>query len=110
MWYAESGHFQYLHIPRNVDDVLLLIACPSYSFNPYLCFYQELMTTQEKYSNAEVQSQMLRQERDLLKNVEARLSQERDSLLRDQRAQNLLLANLEAIQVIINLNFLLTSH
>lgn len=57
------------------------------------------MSCQEKMSNAEVQAHVMRQERDLLKSVEARLTQERDSLLRDQRSQNLLLANLEAIQV-----------
>ena len=57
------------------------------------------MATQEKLSHAMVQSQNLREERDLLKGVEQRLLLEKESMLREHRSQNLLMNNLQAIQV-----------
>lgn len=39
-------------------------------------------------------------ERDILKQVESRLNQEKESILAEQRGQNLLLANLKSIQVL----------
>lgn len=42
----------------------------------------------------------LRKERDILKQVENRLNQEKESILAEQRGQNLLLANLKSIQVL----------
>lgn len=41
----------------------------------------------------------IRKERDILKQVENRLSQEKESVLTEQRGQNLLLTNLKSIQV-----------
>lgn len=40
-----------------------------------------------------------RKERDILKQVENRLTQEKESILTEQRNQNLLLTNLKSIQV-----------
>lgn len=51
------------------------------------------MTTQS-------QAESLRKERDMLKMVESRLSQEKESILDQQRSQNLLLTNLKSIQVL----------
>ena len=57
------------------------------------------MLAQEKFSNADVQLQNMRAERDMLKTIEARLNQEKEGLIREARSQNMLLANLQAIQV-----------
>lgn len=46
------------------------------------------------------QAESLRKERDLLKMVESSLSQEKESILAQQRSQNLLLTNLKSIQVL----------
>lgn len=43
----------------------------------------------------------LRKERDISKQVESRLNQEKESILAEQRGQNLLLANLKSIQVLL---------
>lgn len=51
------------------------------------------MTTQS-------QADSLRKERDMLKLVESRLSQEKESILVQQKSQNLLLTNLKSIQVL----------
>ena len=60
------------------------------------------MLAQEKFSHADVQLQNMRAERDMLKTVEARLNQEKEGLIREARSQNMLLANLQAIQVRTN--------
>lgn len=46
-----------------------------------------------------VRAENLKKEKDILKMSDVRLTQQRDSLLVEQRGQNLLLANLRAIQV-----------
>lgn len=46
------------------------------------------------------QAESIRKERDMLKMVETRLSQEKESILAQQRNQNLLLSNLKSIQVL----------
>lgn len=56
---------------------------------------------QDKLSRAEVSVENLRQERVLLKQVEARLQSENESLNRERSGQALVLANLQAIQVYI---------
>ncbi|XP_077991395.1 nucleoprotein TPR-like [Glandiceps talaboti] len=58
----------------------------------------EMLATQEKLAKAEVSSENLTAERDILKNVEARLLQEKESIIREQRGQNILLTNLQTIQ------------
>ncbi|KAJ8376133.1 hypothetical protein SKAU_G00067130 [Synaphobranchus kaupii] len=60
---------------------------------------QDLRAANERLAMAEGRSENLRKERDMLKMVESRLSQEKDSILAEQRGQNLLLTNLKAIQV-----------
>ena len=45
-------------------------------------------------------AESLRKERDLLKLVESKLTQEKESVVGQQRSQNHLLTNLQAIQVL----------
>ncbi|KAL6486019.1 hypothetical protein MHYP_G00054110 [Metynnis hypsauchen] len=59
---------------------------------------QDLRAANEKLGMAESQVESLRKERDLLKVVESRLNQEKESILSQQRSQNLLLTNLKSIQ------------
>ncbi|XP_071982834.1 nucleoprotein TPR [Engystomops pustulosus] len=60
---------------------------------------QDLRAVNEKLAIAEVRAENLKREKELLKVTENRLTQERDSLLVEQRGQNLLLTNLQTIQV-----------
>lgn len=48
----------------------------------------------------QVRAENLKKEKEMLKLSEVRLSQQRESLLAEQRGQNLLLTNLQTIQVI----------
>ena len=57
------------------------------------------MVAQEQYSQADALAQRMRVERDIAKSNEVRITQEKESLLREARSQNVLLANLQAIQV-----------
>uniref|UniRef100_T1J0B3 Nucleoprotein TPR n=1 Tax=Strigamia maritima TaxID=126957 RepID=T1J0B3_STRMM len=59
---------------------------------------QDLMSIQEKCSRAEVINENLKAERDLLKSMEVRWLQEKEVLLREQKGQAVLKANLQAIQ------------
>ncbi|XP_038056577.1 nucleoprotein TPR-like [Patiria miniata] len=59
---------------------------------------QDLMAANEKLTRAEVACDNLKVERELLKGVEARLTQEKESMQREHRGQTLLLTNLETIQ------------
>uniref|UniRef100_A0A3B4E2R3 Nucleoprotein TPR n=1 Tax=Pygocentrus nattereri TaxID=42514 RepID=A0A3B4E2R3_PYGNA len=58
---------------------------------------QDLRAANEKLTMAGVM-ESLRKERDILKVVESRLNQEKESILSQQRSQNLLLTNLKSIQ------------
>ncbi|XP_036378661.1 translocated promoter region b, nuclear basket protein isoform X2 [Megalops cyprinoides] len=60
---------------------------------------QDLQAANERLAMAEARTENLRKERDMLKMVETRLSQEKESILAEQRGQNLLLTNLKSIQV-----------
>ncbi|XP_069088104.1 nucleoprotein TPR isoform X2 [Pleurodeles waltl] len=60
---------------------------------------QDLRAANEKLAVAEVRAENLRKEKDMLKMSEARLNQERESLIAGQRGQNLLYTNLQAIQL-----------
>lgn len=60
---------------------------------------QDLRAANEKLALSEVKAENLKREKELLKMTETRLSQERESLLAEQRGQNLLLTNLQTIQV-----------
>ncbi|XP_023233101.1 nucleoprotein TPR-like [Centruroides sculpturatus] len=60
---------------------------------------QEVMATQEKLAKAEVLIENLQAERNLLKSVESRLVQEKDTLLREKQQQSRLTANLQAVQL-----------
>ncbi|KAM5148156.1 nucleoprotein TPR [Mantella aurantiaca] len=60
---------------------------------------QDLRASNEKLALAEVKGENLKREKELLKMTETRLNQERESLLAEQRGQNLLLTNLQTIQV-----------
>uniref|UniRef100_A0A8B9HUX2 Nucleoprotein TPR n=1 Tax=Astyanax mexicanus TaxID=7994 RepID=A0A8B9HUX2_ASTMX len=59
---------------------------------------QDLRAANEKITMAESRVESLRKEKDMLKMVESRLSQEKESILSQQRSQNLLLTNLKSIQ------------
>ncbi|XP_056131900.1 translocated promoter region b, nuclear basket protein [Lampris incognitus] len=59
---------------------------------------QDLRAAQQKLILAEGRAENLRKERDMLKLVEAKLTQEKETILSQQRSQNLLLTNLQAIQ------------
>ena len=57
------------------------------------------MNIQEAKTLAEVRCENLKAEKNMLKSVETRLLQEKESVMREKQTQNLLLANLQAIQV-----------
>jgi hypothetical protein len=59
----------------------------------------EAMNAQQALSRAEVNVSMLREEKQLLRDAEARLVIERDSLLGERRNQSLLAVNLESIKL-----------
>ncbi|XP_066532644.1 translocated promoter region b, nuclear basket protein isoform X3 [Hoplias malabaricus] len=59
---------------------------------------QDLQGANEKLAMAESRAESLRKERDMLKMVESRLTQEKESVLSQQRSQSLLLTNLKTIQ------------
>ncbi|XP_041646505.1 translocated promoter region b, nuclear basket protein [Cheilinus undulatus] len=59
---------------------------------------EDLRAANEKLSMAEGQAESLRRERDMLKLVESRLSQEKETILGQQQTQNMLLTNLQTIQ------------
>uniref|UniRef100_A0A1A8S756 Translocated promoter region a (To activated MET oncogene) n=1 Tax=Nothobranchius rachovii TaxID=451742 RepID=A0A1A8S756_9TELE len=60
---------------------------------------QDLRQATEKLSLEEVRVENLTKERDMLKQAESRLNQEREAMLAEQRNQNLLLSNLKTIQL-----------
>ncbi|KAK3516704.1 hypothetical protein QTP70_022497 [Hemibagrus guttatus] len=60
---------------------------------------QDLRAANEKLSLIESQAESLRKERDMLKMVESSLSQEKESILAQQRNQNLLITNFKSMQV-----------
>ncbi|XP_007667180.1 nucleoprotein TPR isoform X1 [Ornithorhynchus anatinus] len=62
---------------------------------------QDLRGANEKLAVAEVRTESLKKEKEMLKLSEVRLSQQRESLLAEQRGQNLLLTNLQTIQGIL---------
>ena len=57
------------------------------------------MSSQERMTRAEVSAQNLRAERDMLKNIEHRLLQDKEAKAREQASHQLMMANLQAIQV-----------
>jgi nucleoprotein TPR len=59
---------------------------------------QELFSLQERLTKAELSVQNLRTERDLLRSGEQQARSQYEELLREQRGQNVLLTNLQAIQ------------
>lgn len=61
--------------------------------------FQDLMVAQEKLAKSDVTIENLKAERDLLKGVEARLLQEKESVMKEQTHQSRLMANLQAVQV-----------
>ncbi|CAH2312727.1 nucleo TPR isoform X2 [Pelobates cultripes] len=63
---------------------------------------QDLRAANEKLAIAEVRAENLKREKELFKMSEARLTQERESLIAEQRTQNLLLTNLQTIQVTLD--------
>ncbi|KAI3368578.1 hypothetical protein L3Q82_025589, partial [Scortum barcoo] len=59
---------------------------------------EDLRAAKEKLAMAEGRAESLRKERDMLKLVESRLNQEKETILGQQQSQNLLLTNLQTIQ------------
>ena len=66
--------------------------------NEYL-LVQDLLSTQDKLTHAEVRCQSLGAEREQLKSTEARLVSENEMLHRNQQTRDQLVISLEAIQV-----------
>ncbi|XP_076833031.1 nucleoprotein TPR isoform X2 [Brachyhypopomus gauderio] len=60
---------------------------------------QDLREANEKLAVVEVRCENLRKERDIQKQAEIRLTQEKEFILAEQRGQNLLLTNLKSIQL-----------
>jgi len=60
---------------------------------------QELLSTQDKLTHAEVRRQSLANEKEQLKSTEARLASENEMLHRNQQTRDQLVISLEAIQV-----------
>uniref|UniRef100_A0A9J8AC26 Nucleoprotein TPR n=1 Tax=Cyprinus carpio carpio TaxID=630221 RepID=A0A9J8AC26_CYPCA len=60
---------------------------------------QDLREANEKLTMAELRVENIRKEKDILKQVENRLTQERESIRTEQRGQSLLLTNLKSIQL-----------
>uniref|UniRef100_A0A668ATS4 Translocated promoter region, nuclear basket protein n=1 Tax=Myripristis murdjan TaxID=586833 RepID=A0A668ATS4_9TELE len=60
---------------------------------------QDLQQANEKLALLEVRVENLTKERDMLKEAESRLSQEKEAIAAEQRNQNLLLTNLKTIQL-----------
>uniref|UniRef100_UPI00398E7D17 translocated promoter region b, nuclear basket protein isoform X4 n=1 Tax=Pristiophorus japonicus TaxID=55135 RepID=UPI00398E7D17 len=60
---------------------------------------QDLRASNEKLAIEETRGENLRKEKDMLKMVEVRLTQERDSKFAEHRGQSLLLTNLQSIQL-----------
>ncbi|XP_043117020.1 LOW QUALITY PROTEIN: nucleoprotein TPR [Puntigrus tetrazona] len=60
---------------------------------------QDLREANEKLAMAELRVENIRKEKDILKQVENRLTQEKESILTEQRGQSLLLTNLKSIQL-----------
>uniref|UniRef100_A0A8C8I113 Nucleoprotein TPR n=1 Tax=Oncorhynchus tshawytscha TaxID=74940 RepID=A0A8C8I113_ONCTS len=59
---------------------------------------EDLRVAQEKLNMAEGRAESLRKERDMLKLVESRLTQEKETMQTQHRGQNMLLTNLKTIQ------------
>ena len=59
---------------------------------------QDLLVTRERLTKSEISSQTLRSERDMLSQSEKRARAQYEGLLREQKGQNVLLMNLQAIQ------------
>ncbi|GFY37217.1 nucleoprotein TPR [Trichonephila inaurata madagascariensis] len=59
---------------------------------------QDLMIAQEKAAQAKVTIENLKAERDLLKSVETRLLQEKESVIKEQQHQSRMMANLQTVQ------------
>ncbi|XP_014835812.1 PREDICTED: nucleoprotein TPR-like, partial [Poecilia mexicana] len=59
---------------------------------------EDLKAAKEKLTLTEGQAEKLRKERDMLKLVESRLNQEKETFVSQQQNQNLLLTNLQTIQ------------
>eukprot|EP00063_Salmo_salar_P003672 XP_013978507.1 PREDICTED: nucleoprotein TPR-like isoform X7 [Salmo salar] len=59
---------------------------------------QDLRVAQEKLNMAEGRAESLRKEREMLKLVESRLTQEKETMQTQQRVQNMLLTNLKTIE------------
>ncbi|XP_074653725.1 nucleoprotein TPR-like isoform X2 [Tubulanus polymorphus] len=59
---------------------------------------QELMSSKEQATSVTVQLQNVRTENELLKSIEQRLSEEKQTMMREHQTQNILLTNLQTIQ------------
>ncbi|XP_041484562.1 nucleoprotein TPR-like isoform X2 [Lytechinus variegatus] len=59
---------------------------------------QDMLAAQEKLNKAEVEARNLKDENKLLKEMEIRLTQEKESMLREHKNQGLFLTNLQQIQ------------
>ncbi|XP_041861765.1 translocated promoter region b, nuclear basket protein [Melanotaenia boesemani] len=63
-----------------------------------LTLNEDLKAAREKLTMAEGHAENLRKERDMLKLVESKLNQEKETIMSQQQSQTLLLTNLQAIQ------------
>ncbi|TSN03387.1 Nucleoprotein TPR [Bagarius yarrelli] len=76
------------------------LTATSQKYEQIICtMTQDLREANEKLALAEVRCENLRKEREILKQVESRLTHEKESILAEQRGQNLLLANLKSMKL-----------
>lgn len=68
-----------------------------YNLNTFYTMFFSIFCFISTY--VKVRAENLKKEKEMLKLSEVRLSQQRESLLAEQRGQNLLLTNLQTIQV-----------
>lgn len=83
---------------RQVFGVILRLVQTNKCFTNIFCC-QDYSETKEKLVASEVSAKALATEKNLVKEAEKRLMQENQSLLDQQRSQNVLLTNLQSIQV-----------
>lgn len=84
---------------RQVFCVILRLVQTNKCFTNIIFSCQDYSETKEKLVASEVSAKALATEKNLVKEAEKRLMQENQSLLDQQRSQNVLLTNLQSIQV-----------
>lgn len=87
---TQANMFKYANMSIEYEQLLRFLDSKFCFVYKHLCSF-----------TLQVRCENLRKERDIMKQVERRLNQEKESILAEQRGQNLLLANLKSIQVLL---------